>query len=125
MFEALAEAKTGEYERSMVSLHTAELNCAGNVDSQLRKVRTLELLKKYEEAFDTAKACLARGVTPFQFEHLPDIDNLRNQFETQGLLRSASIPSKDPFLNNPRISCEYPNRAARRYGSSSGRASAR
>ncbi len=88
MFRALAEAKTGEYERSMVSLHTAELNCAGDVDSQLRKVRTLELLKKYEEAFDTAKACLARGVTPFQFEHLPDIDNLRNDLKFKDLLRS-------------------------------------
>jgi eukaryotic-like serine/threonine-protein kinase len=85
---AFAQAKTGELEKSLQSIRTADNNFAGDLDSQLTKVRTLALLGKRDEAFVTASACLARGATSFQFHFMPDIDALRNDLKSKGLLTS-------------------------------------
>ena len=86
MLLAFAQAKTGEFEKSLKSVRTADDNFAGDLDSQLLKVRTLELLGKHDEAFASATNCLARGITPFQFKSMPDIDDLRNELTSRGLL---------------------------------------
>ena len=85
---AFAQAKTEQFDKSLKALTTAENNFAGDLDSQLLKVRTLELLGKRDEAFATASACLARGATPFQFQFMPDIEDLRKVLKSKGLLSS-------------------------------------
>ena len=85
---AFAQAKTGESEESLKSLRTADDNFAGDLDSQLLKVRTLELLGRRDEAFATASACLTRGATLFQFRFMPDISDLRNDPRFKSLLSS-------------------------------------
>ena len=87
---ALAQAKTGDLDKSSSSLRTADHNFAGDIDSQLLKVRILELLHRHDEALTIASACLGRGATPFQFQIMPDIDSLRNDSKFQGLLRNSS-----------------------------------
>ena len=85
---AFAQAKTGELEESLKSQRTADDNFAGDLDSQLLKVRTLELLGRRDEALATASACLARGATPFQFRFMLDINDLRNDPRFKRLLSS-------------------------------------
>jgi eukaryotic-like serine/threonine-protein kinase len=92
MLLALAQAKLMEGEQSLKSLRTAENNFAGDLDSQLLKLRTLELLGRHDEAFVTASACFVRGVTPFQFQFLPDIDALRNSPQFKDMLVSPPVP---------------------------------
>jgi tetratricopeptide (TPR) repeat protein len=85
---AFAQAKTEQFDKSLKALTTAEDNFAGDLDSQLLKVRTLALLGKHDEALAAASACLARGATPFQFQFMPDIDDLRKVLKFKGLLSS-------------------------------------
>ena len=74
---ALCQAKSGEFDKSMKSLRTAESNFSQDLDSQFIKVRTTELLGNRNEALATISQCLQRGATLFQFEVLPDLDQLR------------------------------------------------
>jgi len=82
---ALAQAKGGELEKSLKSVRTADKNCADDLDSQVLKVRVLELLGRRDEALTTASRCLSRGSGKFQFEFIPDIGDLRNDVRFQGL----------------------------------------
>jgi tetratricopeptide (TPR) repeat protein len=87
---ALAQAKIGQLEKSSKSLRTAEDNYIGDLDSQLVKVRTLELLGRRDEALSTATACLGRGANVFQFQTMLDIDGLRDDPRFKNLENSAS-----------------------------------
>ncbi len=51
----------------------AESFHADDMDSQLYKVRTLELAGRREDALATMARCLKRGPTLFQFEWMPGI----------------------------------------------------
>jgi eukaryotic-like serine/threonine-protein kinase len=88
MLLAFAQAKLEQADKSLKALNTADDNFSGDLDSQLLKVRTLALLGKRDEALATASVCLARGATPFQFEFMPDIDDLRSDLKSKGLLSS-------------------------------------
>ena len=87
---ALARAKTGELEKSSISLRTAENNFVDDLDSQLIRIRILELLHRHEEALTAACTCLSRGATPFQFQIMPDIDLLRADPKFLALLTISS-----------------------------------
>jgi eukaryotic-like serine/threonine-protein kinase len=92
MLLALSRVKTGEAEEAVVALITkAEQYLAGDIDSQLYKARTLELLGKRDDALATLEACLKRGATEFQFQTLPDMGELRNDRRYNEMVRS--IPS--------------------------------
>jgi len=86
MLLALAQAKTGHKAESMKSVEAADRNYSGDLDSQLTKVRVLELLGKREEALAVATACIKRGANKFQFETMPDVDGLRNDPRFKKLL---------------------------------------
>jgi tetratricopeptide (TPR) repeat protein len=85
---AFAQAKLQQEDKSLKALTTADDNFSGDLDSQLLKVRTLALLGRHDEALAAASACLARGATPFQFQFMLDIDGLRSDLKSKGLLSS-------------------------------------
>ena len=65
---------------------------AGDLDSQLYKARTLELLGNREEALTTVAACLKRGATEFQFQTMPDMGALRDDPRYKVIVKS--MPSR-------------------------------
>ena len=87
---SLAQAKAGDLEKSLKSIRKADENYADDLDSQLLKVRVLELLGRRDEALATAARSLSRGAGRIQFEVMPDTADLRNDVRFQGLETSAS-----------------------------------
>ncbi len=83
---ALAQARTNRAEACIRSLTFADNNFAGDLDSQLMKLRILVLLGRLDDAFATASACLRRGATAFQFQCMPDMDALRKDSRFTALL---------------------------------------
>ncbi|MGA7155337.1 MAG: protein kinase [Acidobacteriaceae bacterium] len=77
MLMALVSAKIGQQERSLSLIKKAESLHADDMDSQLSKVRTLELAGRRDDALATMARCLRRGPTLFQFERMPDLEKLR------------------------------------------------
>ena len=75
-----------------ISLSKAERVLAGDLDSQLRKARTLELLGKRDEALATVEACLKRGATEFQIQTMPDMGALRDDSRYTAFIKS--MPSQ-------------------------------
>jgi hypothetical protein len=74
---ALTQAKTGQNELGLKSVRTADRNYAGDLDSQMIKVRTLELLGLRDESLATLQSCLERNAGLFQFKWMPDLERLR------------------------------------------------
>lgn len=64
----------------------AESLGAKDVDSQLVKVRVLELLSKRREALKTLAVCFKRGTTTFEVELAPDLQGLRKDPAYQRLV---------------------------------------
>jgi eukaryotic-like serine/threonine-protein kinase len=77
MVLALSRVKAGSPQTALGLIEKADRVLAGDIDSQLRKARTLELLGKREEALATVEACLKRGATDFQIQTMPDMGGLR------------------------------------------------
>ena len=78
MVLALARVKAGSPQTAPGLIERADRVLAGDIDSQLRKARTLELLGKRDEALATVEACLKRGATDFQIQTMPDMGGLRS-----------------------------------------------
>jgi tetratricopeptide (TPR) repeat protein/class 3 adenylate cyclase len=78
---ALAQAKTGKIEESSRSIEKTQNNYADDLDSQIMKVRVLELQGKRKDALTTLAACRKRNATMFQFQWMPDLDGLRKDPE--------------------------------------------
>jgi tetratricopeptide (TPR) repeat protein len=91
MLLALCRVKTGSPQSALALINKAELAPAGDLDSQLRKARTLELLDRRDEALTTVDACLKRGATEFQIQTMPDMGALRDDLRYKAIVRS--IPS--------------------------------
>jgi serine/threonine protein kinase/Tfp pilus assembly protein PilF len=87
---ALSRVKAGAPQTALALMEKAErsLAPAGDLDSQLRKARTLELLGKREEALTTVAACLKRGATEFQFQTMPDMGALRDDPRYKTMVKS-------------------------------------
>ena len=76
MILALARVKSGFPETAPSLIERAERLSADDLDSQLYKVRILELLGRRVDAVETAQRCFARGATLFQLRAMPDMGAL-------------------------------------------------
>jgi eukaryotic-like serine/threonine-protein kinase len=91
MLLALCRVKGGDPKTAIDLIAKAEHFYAGDIDSQLRKARTLELLGRRDEALATVEACFKRGATEFQIQTLPDMGALRDDPRYTTMVRS--LPS--------------------------------
>ncbi len=74
---ALYRLKSGEPVDASSLIQKSESLGAGDLDSQLYKVRILELLGKREEALGALGECLRKGSTRYEVEAIPDLQSLR------------------------------------------------
>ena len=88
MVLALSRVKAGIPQTAPDLIAKAERVLAGDLDSQLRKARTLELVGKRDEALATVEACLKRGATEFQIQTMPDMGALRNDSRYTAFIKS-------------------------------------
>jgi Tfp pilus assembly protein PilF/class 3 adenylate cyclase len=89
MLLALYQKKSASKENVSDLVVKAEANHAGDIESQLYKVRILELSGQREDAVRAALSCLARGVTRFQLEQVPDLQEL----VADPTLRGTTLPT--------------------------------
>ncbi len=73
---ALYKAKLGETQAATALLKRADSLKSADIDSQLTKGRTLELLGRRGEALEILKTCLASGATTFQISSEADLQKL-------------------------------------------------
>jgi eukaryotic-like serine/threonine-protein kinase len=88
MLLALCRTKAGAPQTALELIAKAEHVLAGDLDSQLRKARTLELLGRREDALATVEACLKRGATEFQIRTMPDLAELRDDSRYAAFIKS-------------------------------------
>jgi eukaryotic-like serine/threonine-protein kinase len=77
MLLALYHVKSGQPRDALSLVKKADSLGAGDMDSQLFKVRILELLGKRDEALATLAVCFERGATALQIAPFPDLESLR------------------------------------------------
>ena len=75
MLLSLFHAKTGS-QSALSLLKKADENYSGDLDSQLCRIRVLEVLGHREDALQTAAGILRRGAPPSQIEQVADLQNL-------------------------------------------------
>jgi eukaryotic-like serine/threonine-protein kinase len=90
MLLALCSAKLGEPERALTLIAKAESLHADDMDSQLFKVRILELAGRRDDALSAISRCLSRGRTLFQIESMPDLEKLRTTPDYKSILATTS-----------------------------------
>jgi tetratricopeptide (TPR) repeat protein len=86
MVLALAQAKVGSFEDAKSLMDQAERNVAGDIATQLSKTRILELLGDRDGALQNIVACRKRGATVFQFESMPDMEQLHRDPRYKGAI---------------------------------------
>jgi serine/threonine protein kinase/Tfp pilus assembly protein PilF len=97
MLLALCRTKAGAPQTALDLIKRAEQSPAGDLDSQLLKARTFEVLGKRDDALATVAASLKRGATPFQILSMPDMGPLRHDLRYQEILKS-SVPTPETKL---------------------------
>lgn len=94
MILALCRAKSGDLQSAGQALQKADTLHDEDIGSQLYKVRTLELLGRRDDALKTIAQCIATGATPFQFQTMPDLDDLQKDPRFADLMGHApSLPN--------------------------------
>ncbi len=91
MLLALYKVMSGTPQEAPLLMERAESQGARDMDSQLCKVRILELLGKREDALTTLAACSRKGATDLQFPPLPDLDSLRKDPRYRQLMRARTL----------------------------------
>lgn len=86
---ALYEAKTGANEDARAHLRIADSLPSRDLDSQINKARTLEILDSRDETLTILAECFKRGATPFQIELAPDMASLKKDPRYQTLLHRS------------------------------------
>ena len=76
MLLALTTAKSRQMAQVLLLIKEADVHHAGDMDSQLYKARTLEVIGRRSDALKTVRECIARGATRFQIETMPDMHDL-------------------------------------------------
>jgi tetratricopeptide (TPR) repeat protein len=89
MLLALCRVKAGAPETALALIRKAEQSPAGDLDSQLLKARTLELLGERDQALNIFATCLKRGATTFQIQLIPDMGPLRGDLRYQEISKSS------------------------------------
>jgi predicted Zn-dependent protease len=84
---ALCRVKSGAPETAPALIKKAEQHPSDDIDSQLFKARTLELLGKRDGALTIVASCLKRGATPFQIQSMLDMGPLRDDLRYQEILK--------------------------------------
>jgi eukaryotic-like serine/threonine-protein kinase len=77
MLLALYQVKSGNTQNAISFIKKAESLGADDMDSQLCKARTLELLGRRDEALATLATCFRKGATALQVTPYPDLQSLR------------------------------------------------
>lgn len=90
MLLALSRVKAGQPETTSALIAKAESLHADDMDSQLLKVRALELLGRRDDALTTIAQCMKRGATVFQFESMPDLEKLRTSADYKSIVASTA-----------------------------------
>jgi tetratricopeptide (TPR) repeat protein len=94
MMLALYRTKSGSPETAPALMQKAESLGAGDMDSQISKARTLELLGKRDEALATLAACFRKGATSLQIVPFPDMQSLRKDPRYRQMLQPASAATE-------------------------------
>lgn len=94
MMLALYRVKSGSPETALALVQKAESLGAGDLDSQIYKVRILELLGRRDQALATLAACFRKSPTSLQMPPFPDMQSLRKDPRYRQMLRSASAPTE-------------------------------
>ena len=93
MVLALTRAKAGDSQGGFDLVRKADNSFADDLESQLYKVRTLELAGKRDLALSTVARCLSRGATVFQFATMPDLQAFRADERYRSLTSSRPLPA--------------------------------
>jgi eukaryotic-like serine/threonine-protein kinase len=94
MVLALYNVKSGKPQDALSLIQKAESFGADDMDSQLYKARTLELLGKREQALDTLAICFRRGASSLQIEPFPDMQSLRKDPRYLDLAKPKLAPTQ-------------------------------
>jgi eukaryotic-like serine/threonine-protein kinase len=86
---ALFRLKSGSADTASALVKKAEALNAEDVDSQLTKVRILELLGDREGALETLTSCVKKGATKSQIQSIPDLEQLRSDPRYKGIFNSS------------------------------------
>ena len=77
MLLALCRAETGQMDEAKKLVKKAEDLYALDVDSQLIKLRVLELVRDRQDSLQTLAECLQRAPVKLQVEAMPELAELR------------------------------------------------
>jgi eukaryotic-like serine/threonine-protein kinase len=97
MLLAFYRVKSGSPQEALFLVRKADALGAGDMDSQIYKARTLELLGKRDEALATLAACFRKGATTFQISALPDMESLRKDPRYREMTRAMSADAGEPY----------------------------
>jgi eukaryotic-like serine/threonine-protein kinase len=86
---ALFKVKSGSAASADSLMKKADLLKAVDMESQLIKVRVLELLGDRQAALATAAGCVKRGATESQIEAIPDLEALRSDPRYKAIASSS------------------------------------
>ena len=89
----LYHVKLGIQTDPLSVIKKAEAFGANDMESQLCKVRILELLSRRDDALATVKTCFERGATDTQVSSISDLRSLQRDPRYQDLVHSHSIPA--------------------------------
>jgi eukaryotic-like serine/threonine-protein kinase len=90
MLLALYQVKSGNTQNAIALIKKAESLGANDMDSQLCKVRILELVGKREEALAALAVCFQKGATTVQVAPVPDLQSLRKDPRYREISQSTS-----------------------------------
>jgi eukaryotic-like serine/threonine-protein kinase len=94
MLLSLYKVKSGNPKAAAGLIEKAENMGANDIDSQIYKVRILELLGKRDEALTTLAACVRSGATDVQFQPFPDMQSFREDPRYRALIRTQFATQK-------------------------------
>ena len=92
MLLALFHVKSGDPGPALGLVQKAETLGAGDMDSQLFKVRVLALLGLHKEALSTLSALRRKGVTIYQVKTVPDLQSLGSELDAWSADKPVSSP---------------------------------
>ena len=95
---ALYNVKSGNPQNAPALIKKAESLGANDTDSQLYKVRILELLGQREDALATFAVCYRKGATAFAIAPFPDIQSLRQDPRYWAIVQSKSTRTETTQL---------------------------
>jgi tetratricopeptide (TPR) repeat protein len=94
MLLALYRVKSGSSQDAVSLIQRAESLGASDMDSQVYKARTLELLGRRDEALATLAACFQKGASALQVAPFPDMQALRRDPRYRQILQSKSATTE-------------------------------